>query len=175
MIILNGPKIDYIIEFYSESLFIKMDTRPKRIIEAERKFMAAIVEKGWTLLTPYVDGRTHVLIQCQNLHQFPRAPRHIADTKGCTECPSPAYIEARENFYRRVAEQNGTVIGEYAGAKVKVEIRCHKGHVFKEFPSTITYTVCWCKTCEKIAGITTEDKVMGTIDFRDGELISPYS
>src|SRR5689334_2290695 len=116
------------------------DTRPKRIIEAERKFFAKVAEKGWIALTPYVNYETYVYIRCGNNHVFPRKPKHIHDTKGCPDCPTKRFLEVQSKFFQRMKEKSGIMVGEYKKAVDPIKVRCHLGHPFDIKPTVLNNT-----------------------------------
>lgn len=53
----------------------------KKVIKARENLIIIITERGGTLLTDYVNARSHVTIQCANGHQWNVTPDSVTGTR----------------------------------------------------------------------------------------------
>lgn len=95
---------------------------------AEAKFRARIAELGGTVMGPYVNADTPVLVHCAAGHRCLPRPGNTLTWGICKACVGldPAVVKAA--FQLRVKELGGQVVGRYINSKTPVLCRCKNGH-----------------------------------------------
>ena len=90
----------------------------------------------------YVNNKTKMLFTCNKGHKWNCAPNHVLNDKTmCRVCRdeklSTDRLRTHEDFVSILKAINSvfTVVGEYKGANIKVDVVCDKGHSSSVFPS----------------------------------------
>lgn len=150
-------------------------SRTKQSLAAEAKFLAKVAEQGGRAITPYISARDKVTVTCLNNHTFQISPHHVnSDNQWCRKCPKKSSLKILSEFQERVAEMNGTIITLSNTSTDSATIRCEFGHQWNATQTSIYKTGAWCPECDKMKGVTYEDKVLAVIEYRGGELLNEY-
>lgn len=116
--------------------------------EAERKFRLRIAKLGGTVIGTYIHGHVPVDCRCKNGHLCSPAPSNIGQGRGmCIVCVNLSPIEAERTFRRLIAEQKGTVVGNYINNRTSVECLCQFNHKCSPQPTNIQQGEKLCLTC----------------------------
>jgi len=143
---------------------------------AEARFRLRMAKLGATILGPWINTQTPILVRCAAGHETSPRPTDVLhrDRGICRKCAGgdPATAEAR--FRARIAELGGTVLGPYADNKTPVLVRCVAGHESRPWPNSVTNGQGICRTCAN------QDPRVTEVVFRDrvaelgGTILGPY-
>lgn len=135
---------------------------------------AVVESKGGKMISDRYEKMINKMIfQCQNGHTWDTEARSILKGMWCRYCHGNTKEQGEENFYRRVAEKEGIVLGEYKGNHNRVLVQCKLGHQWNILPHNLT-TGKWCDVCNyKHLGGGSE-RFMKIIDERKGKVLGQY-
>lgn len=85
-----------------------------------------------------------------------------------------ASIRAEADFFRRVAEQGGTVLGTYVNSQTPVHVRCALGHDGNPRPASLAKGNGLCWVCSGRHQGATEQRLRALVAALGGEVIGPY-
>lgn len=121
-------------------------------IQARADFFAVVASMRGIVIGEYVNTTTNVEIQCGNFHRWSPRPSDIKKGKWCLWCLDMHPEQARERFFTAVENHGGQVTGTYVSARVPVEVKCEKGHIWTPTPVNVTSHGKWCGTCKQSHG-----------------------
>lgn len=137
-------------------------------VSAEAKFRACVAALGGTVLGAYVNVKTPVRVRCSCGHEQTPTPGAVNRGQGiCYLCADKVRAAKKKadselRFLTAVAQQGGTVLGDYVGAGVPVHVRCAAGHNNYPRPGDINHGTGICFTCghKRGRGIIAEQKAV---------------
>jgi hypothetical protein len=115
---------------------------------AKTNFYARILELGGKVLGEYVNSSTRILCVCSQGHECFVSPNSIQQGHGmCRICTGRDPETAKTNFYARILEQGGKVLGKYINTDTPVECICKNGHICKPRPHHLKRGIVLCVKC----------------------------
>jgi hypothetical protein len=125
-------------------------TREAQRASAALTFQRRVVSFGGTLLGPYVDQMTPVLVRCAAGHENWRKPSSLAVGGGiCRLCTGQDPKTAEAAFLARVAQLGATLVGSYINAHTPVAARCAAGHDCTARPHDVRKGHGICRICAR--------------------------
>jgi hypothetical protein len=120
---------------------------------AKDNFLENINNLGGTVTGEYINSSTPVECICQNGHPCNPKPNRIQQGNGmCIICTGRDPETAKDNFYKSIKKQGGTVTGEYINSSTPVECICSKGHPCNPRPGDIQQGHGMCGCCSNSRG-----------------------
>lgn len=133
-----------------------------------------IESKGGRVISDrYAKMVEKMLFQCQNGHQWDTEARSIIKGIWCRYCHGNTKEQGEINFYNRVVEKGGKVIGIYKGNLRTVLIECALGHQWEASPPNITAGK-WCPACGYAHHRNDDERFFKTIEERKGRVLGQY-
>ena len=126
-----------------------------RLTIEEMREIAA--ERGGKCLSDrYINGRTKLLWECAEGHQWEATPNVIKRKRWCPVCGTKRMIEAQrlsiEDMRETAKERGGKcLLDKYINVKTKLLWECIHGHQWKARPNDIR-TGTWCPICSSGLG-----------------------
>ena len=84
-----------------------------------------------------------MIFRCEKCHEWDTEDRRILKGMWCRYCHGNTREQGEENFYKRVEEKEGKVLGTYHN---HVLIQCKKGHQWDVLLYNLTVGK-WCPVC----------------------------
>jgi len=143
---------------------------------AEIKLREIISNRGGTLMSEYVNTKTHCIIKCAAGHLWPVIPQSIVGVMDtwCPYCNDCSLEQAKQRFYIKVLENDWTIIGPYINSHTKVEIICKNGHHHFCIPRDVVHKNRKCGKCANNCPIKAMEKFYSVIAFRGGTVLGTY-
>src|SRR6185437_12902225 len=92
---------------------------------AKANFYKRIEELEGKVIGEYIGNDININCICKNGHKCSPTPHNIQRGNGmCITCAGKDFKVAKANFYKRIEELEGKVVGEYTGSSNKVECVC---------------------------------------------------
>lgn len=113
-----------------------------------------------------------VLILCGNLHLWDTEARSVRKGMWCRFCHGNTREQGMETFYNRVAQKDGTVLGQYVNSNSHVLVRCKCGREWNALPHNI-YCDKWCPTCGH-TNYEAIEKFYKIVEDHGGKVIGEY-
>lgn len=116
--------------------------------DAQRRFAERIAKLQGTIIGDYKG--THFKIECRCIKNhacFPNVGYVLSGGGMCATCTDQSPIEAEKTFRRLIAEQKGTVVGNYINNRTSVECLCQFNHKCSPQPTNIQQGEKLCLTC----------------------------
>ena len=172
-------RLDYEIKNVNECLYCygKNKKFSKTQMNAMINFYKRINELGGKVIGEYSKDSVRVECKCKNEHECSPIPGNIRQGQGrgmCLICTGQDPETAKQNFYKRIKELEGEVIGEYVNARVRVECKCKKGHDCNPLPNSIQQGYGMCKICAGNDSKTAKQNFYNNIKKLGGEVIGEY-
>ena len=98
----------------------------------------------------------------------------------CIDCyckltkKQPKVVKSIKNFYKRIDDLGGTVIGEYKGSDIRVECRCKNDHLCNPNPESIQQGGGMCNECPRNSSEIAEQNFRDNIEKLGGTVIGEY-
>jgi hypothetical protein len=138
-------------------------------------FVKRIHELGGRLIAEYIHSHSPVECICINGHTCTPTPTNVQKGNGiCTVCSNTNFNAAKNNFLEIIKQRGGTVIGQYKGCKVPIEIKCKLGHISYPSPGNISMGRGICFTCSGMNPEASEIKFLEDITKLGGKVIGQY-
>ena len=123
-----------------------------RTLKYKEDFKAYVIEKGWELLSEYINSYTDVILKCPFGHfkqttpaKFKRSFSRITSV-GCAVCAGNSKSEAERTYREEAARREFTVVGEYINNETPTDMLCPYKHPCRITPTH--FKACnGCKTC----------------------------
>jgi|SRR5579862_584917 len=120
-------------------------------VAAKEKFIKVVQEKGGIIIGEYKTVDSKIEVKCDKNHTwYPTAYGICNKNNWCPVCAGKCPIVAKEKFINIVNSKRGTVIGDYMGSDIKIEIKCDKNHIWSVKPTHITTSDSWCPSCSNV-------------------------
>lgn len=135
----------------------------KSMEKAKNDFLNKLEEADYKAIGEYKGALTKIKIECDKGHEYETRPNDFKRGNRCPICSCHSSNKqtkenAKDNFYNLIEKEGYEVIGEYEKTKVKVEVKCDKGHCYSVTPSDFKQG----KRCKICAG---KDKKTAELDF----------
>ncbi|MFC1483192.1 hypothetical protein ACFL56_02915 [Candidatus Margulisiibacteriota bacterium] len=108
-------------------------------------------EKGGKCISQkYLGSKIKHEWQCKRGHLFKIRPKEIKKGYWCPTCKEKIRKQQIQKKLKEIIKLKGgkCISKEYESNKIKIEIECKKGHVFKLYPKQIK-EYKWCPECTK--------------------------
>src|SRR6185437_11821175 len=116
-------------------------------------FYKRIEELEGKVIGEYIGNDININCICKNGHKCSPTPHNIQRGNGmCITCAGKDFKVAKANFYKRIEELEGKVVGEYTGSSSKVECVCKNGHICNPYPNNIQQGQGMCQKCKQSGG-----------------------
>ena len=150
--------------------------KEEKISKGREKFLRVIREKQGELMSTYVNVNTHVMLRCHMGHIWIVTPHSISGImrSWCPGCSGNCPKLAAANFYAKVRENEGTVLGVYTGAYNRVRVRCINDHEWDCVPHSVTASNTWCAKCKNVSKEQACEKFMRTVHEKGGIVLGVY-
>ncbi len=142
-------------------------------IQAKKEFIELVESMGYKLLSEYVDNSTKVNIRCNKGHEYKVIPNNFKNGSRCPKCLNVCPIQAKEQFLELLVKEGYKLISEYKNSKIKVKLKCPKGHEYKTKPNDFK-NGNRCPVCTKKCPIQAKEHFIQTLDQEGYELIGEY-
>lgn len=121
---------------------------------AETNFYTSITDKHkGKVIGKYTNNYTKVECICENGHICFPIPGNIQQGRGiCITCINHDSELAKQEFFDRINDREGKVLGEYITNKIKVKCICPYGHICFPCPSKIQQGQGMCRKCVRSGG-----------------------
>lgn len=142
---------------------------------SEQNFRDRIKQLGGEVLGKYIS--THLKIQCRCPKGHICNPHPASIRRGCDMCIICLKLDfdtARQNFYDKIKELEGTVTGEYVGANTAVSCICKYGHECNPYPSNVRLGSGMCITCAGTDPRASEQNFRDRIKELGGKVLGEY-
>ena len=83
-------------------------------------------------------------------------------------------VNSIKNFYKRIDDLGGTVIGEYKGSGIQIKCICKNDHICNPTPDNIKQGVSMCNECPRNSSKIAEQNFRDIIHDRGGTVIGKY-
>jgi len=142
---------------------------------AKHNFYNNIKKLGGEVIGEYIDNNTSVYCKCKNGHDCNPLPANIQRGRGmCLICAGQDPETAKQNFYKRIKELGGEVIGEYINNNTPVECKCKNEHICNPSPGSIRSGNGMCKICAGTDPETAKQNFYNNIEELGGKVIGEY-
>lgn len=137
-------------------------------------FAAYVEEFGYKLLEPYVNNMTKVKFQCDKGHIYETSPKVFKSGCRCPKCSDSCPEQAKENFLKICTQNNYHILSEYINTKIKVKIKCSKGHEFSMRPNDITMG-SKCPKCSNTCPEQSKERFLNNLKKKNYKLTGIYT
>ncbi len=118
--------------------------------QAKAEFYERIKLQGGIVKGEYKSSHIPVACRCKLGHLCHPCPSNIRQGSSmCRVCIRRCPEQGEKEFRERVAQQGGTVEGEYKGNGVRVKCKCKLGHMCKPSPNGLQQGYGMCRTCSE--------------------------
>lgn len=163
-----GEKIFYNLEKYGCPQCPKKSSK-----SAEERVIKAAQEKGYTLLTKYVDGKTAIELICSKGHKLSSKPSSIL-TRGCNICSNRSKDHAEQEFYQLAQREGYIILSPYINADTPVHLLCPIFHIWKVRPSGFKSSGNRCAKCFGNSPEQAQLDLISKLNNDGYSLIGPY-
>jgi hypothetical protein len=119
---------------------------------------AFAAERGFTLVTEYVNARTKLLVKCQDGHVYQMYWHNIKAGHQCRYCAPNAPL-THEYVSGQITERGGILLTAYVNVRTHFQVQCQNSHIREtRWPSI--HSGSWCPCCLRSKG---EEKVAGVL------------
>ena len=140
------------------------------MIDYAGRFKKLVEAEGYELLGEYKGSITKVKIRCKKGHAYSVTPDSFKSGYRCPICAGLCSIQAKEQFIELLDEVGYKLLSEYKGSKIKVNIRCNKGHEYRVTPDNFKSG----KRCPECPIIKVKKEFIELIESVGYELLSEY-
>ena len=127
------------------------------------------------VLEEYKNRNTPILLRCNVCKkEWSVTPSCIMKGYWCSRCSNKEIEQARDNFYKKVENKEGTALGEYINSYTRVLLQCKFGHTWPAIPYNI-YIGHWCPFCAGNSKVEAGKKIQKIIQDKGGKLLTPYN
>lgn len=137
-------------------------------------FNEYVASFGYKAIGIYVNNATKIEFRCDKGHIYKTTPKAFKSGCRCPKCSNVCPEQAKENFIKVCNDNNYTVIGKYVSTKVKVKIRCSKGHEFSARPNDITMG-SRCPKCANTCPEQSKEKFLKILEKKNYKLTGVYT
>lgn len=137
-------------------------------------FASFVEEFGYKLLEPYVNNLTKVKFRCDKGHTYETSPKAFKSGCRCPKCSNTCPEQAKQRFLDICENNNYVILGEYINSKIKVEIKCSKGHIFKMRPNDITMG-SKCPKCNNCCPEQSKERFLNNLKKKNYILTGIYT
>ncbi len=142
---------------------------------AKNNFYEKIKELGATVIGEYKGSKIPVECICSDGHICNPRPNSVQQGQGiCKICSCRDLENARDNFYRRIEELGGIVIGDYINNHTQIECICAEGHLIVKIPRGIQQGEGICRICAKNNPETSRNNFYIKVKKLGGKVVGEY-
>ncbi|MDD4930542.1 MAG: hypothetical protein PHG66_00105 [Candidatus Colwellbacteria bacterium] len=120
---------------------------------SKQNFYELIKELGGKVVGEYINSVLPIECLCSNNHVCNPSPNSIQRGNGiCRICANNDLETSKQNFYDRIKEFGGNVVGEYINVMTPVKCLCSDNHVCNPRPNSIQRGNGMCNRCVQSGG-----------------------
>ncbi len=141
----------------------KMTSFNQKAIDIKREVIyKEAINRGYDILSEYVNKRTRIDVICGNGHEsISILPQAFMKGDGCPQCTIEKKRKNFENKFKQTVESNGYhLISQYEHARRKVTIKCDQGHVYMVRPNDFN-NGSRCPVCIKRCPVQSREEFYG--------------
>ena len=139
-------------------------------INYTENFKELVESEGYEVLSVYKNTRTKVKLKCPEGHEWNVLPNDFKKGSRCPICP---IIQAKEQFIELLVKEGYGLLSEYKNTRIKVEIRCDKGHEYNVIPNSFKQG-SRCPKCPTNGLIRAKEQFIDLLDQEGYKLLSEY-
>lgn len=137
----------------------------KSLTQAMLTFYSNVEQLGGKIIGEYKTNDTPVDCICKNGHECNPRPVSLVSGHGmCRVCVNSDNETARKNFYIRIKELGGIVLGEYTLQNNRVKCICPKGHECMVEPARVQQGRGMCNRCCRSHGEILTHRILQKMD-----------
>ncbi len=137
-------------------------------------FNDIVKQEGYELLSEYKNSKIKVLIRCKKGHEYKVKPNDFKNGNRCPICSGLCPIQAKEQFIELVERIGYELLSEYKNSKIKVLIRCKKGHEYKAKPNDFK-NGNRCPVCSRLCPKQAKKQFIELLHQKEYKLLSEYT
>jgi hypothetical protein len=141
--------------------------------DAERRFLAAVSDAGWTFSGTYKSARSKAELRCPEGHRADKTPGAFLAGHRCAVCDGQSSDEAAARFREAAADAGWSVLGEYVNSATSVPMLCDKGHR-SDKPPRDYMSGYRCAVCARTDQATAILRFMAALNAEGWVLIGDY-
>ena len=142
--------------------------------QAKEQFLKLLTKEDYELLSEYKKALIKVKIRCNEGHEYKVTPNSFKSGKRCPICSGKCPIQAKEQFLKLLVKEGYELLSEYKGIKIKVEMRCDKGHEYSVRPNDFKNGHSRCPVCSGQCPIQAKEQFIELLTQERYKLLSEY-